>query len=105
MTRRKIFNLALGLRIGSVACSPRNTKIIEHLETLELREGLAVLSFGLSALTLSGKAAGKLAMPDLSSISPERAVAPDAEWVAWIPYGGRATPRFHDEPSLSVSTD
>jgi hypothetical protein len=105
MTRRRILNLALGLRVGSVGCAPRRSRIAEQLQVLESRERLAILGFGLSGLTLSGKTAGKLEMPDLSDVSPERAVAPDAEWLSWLPYSLRGTSPTGGEPLLYVASD
>ncbi len=101
MTRRDLFaRAALASASGYVSCAAYPQSVRRWLENAEERDGIMIVGFGLWALTLHGKPAGRLTLPDCCIAPPS--ISPDGNCVVWIPNSSLPYPVGKSEPVLKV---
>lgn len=98
LTRRQFLTTAAAA--GAVSCMGQKTDIRPQIRALENAEGLSILGMDLTGYTLTEGKPHELLLPEGT---PERAVSPDANWVAWVPRSARATSPTGGEPVISIS--
>ena len=101
LTRRDLFKrVALASASGYVSCTAYPQSVRRWLENAEDRDGIVIIGLGLWALTLRGKPAGRLILPDCCIALPS--ISSDGNCVAWIPNSSLPYPVGKSEPVLQI---